>query len=369
MVLGGYGVTGSRIAELLLRESDARVVIAGRRLVEARRLADRLGRRVVGDRVTAALADTRDGASLERVLADVDLVVVASSTADDVRTVAEAAIGARTDYLDIQGSADKVRFLESIAGLIEQNKRCFVTDGGLHPGLPAALVRFAAGFMDRVQRANVASMIRIDWESLELSRATTTEFAAGLTAHRPRVYRHGRWVESWREKREYAFGAPFGRQSVRPMFLEELRVLPELFPSLAETGYYIAGFNWFVDAVAMPLGWAAMRVGGDRAAAPVGRLLQWGLRRFSRPPFGTVLLIVANGWKRGRMVSLRGSVTHDDGYTLTAIPVVACLLQYLDGSIKKPGLWYQALAVDPRRFLTDIERRGAKVEYDLDVET
>jgi len=369
MVLGGYGITGSRIAELLLQETDARVVIAGRRLVEAKRLADRLGRGAAGERVSPALADATDAKLLERALNEVDLVVVASSTSADVRTVAQAAIETGTDYLDIQGSATKVRFLESMADVIEQNGRCFITDGGLHPGLPGALVRFAAGFIDRVQRANVASIIQLDWRNLDLSRATTAEFATELVAYRPKKYQQGKWVESWRDSRAYAFGAPFGKRTVRPMFLEELRPLPDLFPSLTEIGYYIGGFNWFVDSVVMPLGWMGLRVAGDRASGPVGRLLGWGLQRFSRPPFGTVFLIEASGWKKGRLVSVRGSVTHDDGYTLTAIPVVACLQQYLDGSIKKAGLWYQALAVDPRRFLTDIERLGAKVEYDLDVET
>jgi saccharopine dehydrogenase (NAD+, L-lysine-forming) len=369
MVLGGYGITGSRIAELLLRETDARVVVAGRRLVEAKRLADRLGRSLIGDRVSAALVDATDAELLERALAEVDLVVVASSTSADVRTVAQAAIEAGTDYFDIQGSATKVRFLESVADVIERNGRCFITDGGLHPGLPGALVRFAAGFMDRTQRASVASLIQVDWQNLELSRSTTTEFASELVAYLPKKYQQGQWVQSWRDSREYAFGAPFGKRTVRPMFLEELRPLPDQYPSLTETGYYVGGFNWFVDTVVLPLGWMGLRVAGARVADPVGRLLAWGLRRFSRPPYGTVFLIEATGWKRGRLVSVRGSVTHDDAYTLTAIPVVACLQQYLDGSIRKPGLWYQALAVDPRRFLTDIERLGAKVEYDLDVET
>ncbi len=369
MVLGGYGITGSRIADLLLRETDARVVIAGRRLAEAKRLADRLSSGTAGERVSAVLADTTDSKLLEQAFGEVDLVVVASSTSADVRTVTQAAIEAGTDYLDIQGSATKVRFLESVADVIEQNGRCFITDSGLHPGLPAALVRFAAGFMNRIQRANVASIIQLDWRNLELSRATTTEFAGELVAYRPRRYKQGEWVQSWRDSREYAFGAPFGTRSVRPLFLEELRPLPELYPSLTETGYYIGGFNWFVDSVVMPLGWMGLRLAGDRAAPPLGRLLGWGLRRFSPPPFGTVFLIEANGWKKGRLVSVRGSVAHDDAYTLTAISVVACLRQYLDGSIRKAGLWYQALAVEPRRFLTDIERLGARVEYDLDIDT
>ncbi len=369
LVLGGYGNTGSRIAELLLRETDVCVIVAGRRSIEAKRVAARLAREAGTDRISALPVDAADAKQLERALAQVDLVVVASSTVAHMRTIAQAAIQAGADCLDIQLSAAKVRFLESVADVIHRNGRCFITDAGLHPGMPSALMRFAAGFLDRVQQANVASLMQVDWRSLELGRSTTTEFASELVAYRPRTFRRGRWVESWREKRTYVFGAPFGTRSARPMFLEELRALPTLYPSLTDLGYYHAGFNWFVDGVVMPMGWLGLRVGGARMAVPVGRLTAWGLRRFSRPPFGTVFLIEARGWKKGRMVSVRGTVAHDDAYTMTAISVVACLMQYLEGALRKPGLWYQALAVDPRRFLTDVERLGAKVEYDLDIET
>jgi saccharopine dehydrogenase (NAD+, L-lysine-forming) len=46
---------------------------------------------------------------------------------------------------------------------------------------------------------------------------------------------------------------------------------------------------------------------------------------------------------------------------ITAIPVAACLLQYLDGTIRKPGLWFQALVVEPERFMNDMERMGLEV--------
>jgi hypothetical protein len=50
------------------------------------------------------------------------------------------------------------------------------------------------------------------------------------------------------------------------------------------------------------------------------------------------------------------------GYVLTAVPVVACLLQYLNGSCRRPGVWRQAAIVDPERLLQDIERMGVSVE-------
>ena len=90
--------------------------------------------------------------------------------------------------------------------------------------------------------------------------------------------------------------------------------------------------------------------------------MDWGLRTFSKPPYGTLLKLGAQGIKDDLPHQVEISVYHQDGYVLTAIPVVACLLQYLDGSIRQPGLWFQALAVEPERFMADIERLGAELK-------
>jgi hypothetical protein len=51
----------------------------------------------------------------------------------------------------------------------------------------------------------------------------------------------------------------------------------------------------------------------------------------------------------------------EDGYEITAIPLVACALQLLDGSIRRPGLHTMGSAVDPQRLLDDMRRLGLQV--------
>lgn len=152
-----------------------------------------------------------------------------------------------------------------------------------------------------------------------------------------------------------------------PMFLKEMRPLPEMLPSLRETGFFIAGINWFVDYVVMIIGWLALKICPQRAIKPVGKLLAWGLDTFSKPPYGIILLLEAHGWKDQKYTNLRLKLIHKDGYVMTAVSVVACLLQYLDGSIKKPGLWLQANVVEPERMIKDIERLGVTVEIDKEI--
>ena len=159
----------------------------------------------------------------------------------------------------------------------------------------------------------------------------------------------------------FDFGPPFGRRYCAPMAFEEMRSLPQLFPSLQETGFYIAGFNWFVDWLLLPVIMLALRLWPERALRPMGRLFQWGLKTFSSPPYGVVLKLEARGRQDGQAKEMGVSLYHEDGYMFTAIPVMACLLQHLDGSIKKPGLWLMGHLVDPERLMKDMERLGIKV--------
>jgi hypothetical protein len=157
------------------------------------------------------------------------------------------------------------------------------------------------------------------------------------------------------------FGGAIGRQACMPMFLEEMRSIPEHYPLLKETGFFVGGFNWFVDWLVMPLGMVGLRLWPQGARKPLGKLMRWGLDVFSRPPYGTLLKVEAEGIQDHQAKSVDVILSHPDGYLFTAIPVAACLLQYLDGAIRKPGLWTQANLVEPNRLMKDMQRMGIEL--------
>jgi saccharopine dehydrogenase (NAD+, L-lysine-forming) len=365
VILGGYGNTGREVARLLLEHSDVRVALAGRSAERVMQAAANWNRRFPGGRVSGLAADASDAGSLKRAFNGADLVIVASSTSEHADVVAGAALEAGLDYMDPHYSASKVKSLQALAPAIESAGRCFITDAGFHPGLPAALVRLAAQRLSALRSARVASVIQIDWASLDFSPATLDELVSEFREYKAMHFVDGRWksmsflqmmLPVW-----FRFDHGFGRRYAMPMFLEEMRPLPDLIPTLRETGFYVGGFNWFVDWIIFPLGLGLLWLPPARGQRLFSRMMLWGLKRFGRPPYGTLLQLEAEGIRNGTDVELVIVVYHADGYVLTAAPMVATLLQVLDGSARKPGLHFQALLADPERLLVDMQRMGVEV--------
>lgn len=364
LILGGYGTTGRLIAELLLQETDVQLVLAGRNREKADSCVKRFNENFAGNRVSAARIDAADPQSLQNAFDQVDLVIVASSTTDYTENVAKAAIKAHIDYLDTQlSTVSKLNSLRALKNEIKEADCCFITDGGFHPGLPAALVRYAASHFDRIKKAHIGSAINLNWKALSLSNSTINELIEEFKHYQPLAFQNEGWKKlGWNDYKTFNFGAQIGNKYCVPMMLEEMRALPSFYPSLQETGFFVAGFHWFTDYIIMPIGMAALKIWPKKAVTPVGKVFYWGLRTFCKPPYKTVLQLEASGIKNEKQKNVRITLAHEDGYFMTAVPVVACLLQYLKGSIRKPGLWFQANIVDPNQILQDMERMGINIE-------
>jgi short subunit dehydrogenase-like uncharacterized protein len=364
--MGGYGNTGRPLARLLLQESDAEVVIAGRNRGKADRLAEELNEHFKGERARAACADASNPQTLQSVFDGIDLVVVASSTTQYIHQIAATALKAGSDYLDIQYSPKKISLLRSMELEIQQAGRCFITDGGFHPGLPGFLVRYVSQYFDSLESARVGSVIKEDWKTIQVGDEAISELVDLINDYEMLVYKAGRWQKanmlSSSDYLHMDFGKVFGRQYCFPMMLEEMRSLPQIYPTITDTGFYVGSFNWFVDWLIMPIAMLTVKLWPQAAVKPMGKLMYWGLKAFSKPPYGTLLRVKATGKKDGIHGEMAVTISQTDGYLFTAIPVAACLLQYLDGSIGQPGLWWQSLVVEPKRFMEDMQRMGIAIE-------
>lgn len=353
VVAGGYGNAGRPIVELLLRHTDRPVVVAGRNPERAAALASALA----DPRLSSARVDVTDPASLAPLLDSAEALVIAAGTSDTWQVTAQACLAAGCHQFDIQIGSAKNAGLRGLDARARDAGVCIVTDCGFHPGVPAAMVRAVAGAHPGLASAVVSSWIALDWAALgKFSDSTVAEMVQEFADYRYEALIDGRWVAP-KGTRPVVFPPPVGRQRVAAMGLDEMRAVAGSLPGLRETGFYVGGFPAVVNYGLIPLVYAGMKVAPQRAARPMGRLLDVGLRRFSRPPYATYLQL--DGSDAGQPPRPLMRLRHDDAYLLTAAPLVAALRQVLAGP--QPGVHLQGILVEPTAFFADLAAMGVQV--------
>jgi saccharopine dehydrogenase (NAD+, L-lysine-forming) len=365
LILGGYGKTGSLIAELLLMKlPDLQITLAGRNLDKAQKKAHYLNNKLTTQNVFALQVDASDQSGLTNAFKQTDFIVNASSTIDQTAILVKAVIESGKDYLDTHlSSPSKLEILYQNDSYFMEKDICYVTDGGFHPGLPASLIRFCSLHLDEITEGNVYGALKIKWADIGASKETMAEFIDEFKNYSTLVYKNREWKkQSFFKTFLFDFGEPFGPEKCVPMFLEEFKVLVKQLPNLRETGFYIAGFNPFLDNWLMPIIFMGISVVPKKWAGPFVNLFLWG-SKFTKPPYGVKLVGKCLGFKDSKPINLRIEIANSDEYLLTATPVVACLLQLLDGSIRKPGLWFQSNLAEPMRFMKSIQEMGVEWEF------
>lgn len=362
VALGASGNAGREIAVLLgpgLTVSDE-LVLAGRDPAKLARTAEAV---VSPATVTTAQVDVADQDGVRELVAGANLVVVTASRPDLVADLARIVLDAGADWFDTMLSTPKkLAPLRALSGEITDRRCCFVTDGGFHPGLPAVLVRWAAGRLDQLVEADVLAAMRMDWQVDTLADSTVAEMIDEFTNFDLLAWVDGqRRRVRMRECPTLDFGPPIGTKACVPMPLAEMGALPELYPDLRRCGFYVGGFSPAMDYLALPVLMAMARIRALRPAAL--RFGRWSVRWLASypPPHRLVVRLDAVGIRDARAATASVLVQGEDGYLLTAAPAVACLRGILDGSIRRPGLHSQAHLVDPEPFLRDLAALGLNV--------
>lgn len=101
LILGGYGSVGSYIAKLLLKESTAQVIIAGRDLKKTENFTDKCNTDYTGNRVSPKYIDVSKIETLNKSMSGVNLLLIASSTAKYTEEISKIALEFNCDYMDI----------------------------------------------------------------------------------------------------------------------------------------------------------------------------------------------------------------------------------------------------------------------------
>ncbi len=359
LILGGYGGVGRSLSRLLLKETQVDIIISGRRKEKAEEYATQLNKEFPGNRVASRYADASNQESLIKAFQDVQLVIVLTTTPNFIKQIGQAALVSGCDYLDILVSESTFHDMDELAS-IQRQKRIFITQAGFHPGLPSVFVRYGAQYFDRYDRAIIAMAMNARFERAEQA----AEIIPLVSEFKAEIFKAGSWRKAtYRDVINVEMGNRFGNMKLFPIRMEEIKLTQKMF-NLRETGVYVSGFNWFVDYFVMPFIMLTQKIKKGLATGLLLKLFTWGVNTFSSPYQGVVFLNEAEGMKDGKKIKVRIVAEHDDAYFFTAIPVVACLKQYLEGTLPT-GLWMMGHVVDEKRLFSDMEKMGVKISIEV----
>jgi saccharopine dehydrogenase-like NADP-dependent oxidoreductase len=323
LILGGTGVFGSRIAELLAQPSagqgrDLEIVIAGRRLDRAAELAARLERGGVQARAIACDRDRDLGAVLERERPTVFLdasgpfQAYGGAAGRVEHGAARRCIEAAVPYIDI---ADARAFVSRIELLDEAAKAAGVpvlSGASSVPCLSGAVALELARELERVDA--VRTWIAPGTIGAPRGRSVVAAILSGVG--RPILWRRGgRWVRTygWQDLRRIV-DPDLGRRWLAACDVPDLDLIPRRWPEIGEATFH-AGLelgllhfvlwsaSWLVRArPAMNL--AAMASASYRIATALGK-------------FGTdvgAMRVEVDGLRGGEQIRRRWTVLARSGH-------------------------------------------------------
>ena len=358
MILGGYGGAGFDIAYFVLNETQQKVIIAGRNYTKAVTAVEMLNSKFDGHRVQAMRVDATHPEELREAFKRCDTVVVCVPiTASGIGGgVVQAAFDAGINYVDINLDESKQKLLRDLGERIKRSGRYFLTEAGFMPGLPSMMALLAAQHLDSLQSLQFGMLERENHGGY--GSAIDLMYYAADPAYR---YANGGWQKiSPMATKKIDFGPGLGKINCYPMDLYELRDLPDKL-GVEEVGFYSAGMNPVTDTVL--LFWIATGLykfdWGLKMGAKFGI---WTVKQFTRPPYTTTLVLEARGKANLNEAVLKIIISHKNGYKATAIPVVAGILQLLDGTIQEPGVIISGHGVEPNRYVNDLMRMGMDVQ-------
>jgi uncharacterized protein DUF4166/saccharopine dehydrogenase-like protein len=351
LILGGYGVFGGRLAQLLAHDRRLTLIIAGRSRERAARFSETLAD---GAQKLAAAVD-RDGdlhAAFRALRPDVvvDATGPFQAYGDAPYRVVEACIAAGIDYMDL---ADGARFVAGIDDFdaAVRARGIFVLAGvSSFPVLTAAVVRHLARGMARVETVT-AGIAPSPYAGVGLN---VIRAIAGYAGQPVMLRRNGAEATGYALVETMRFTiAPPGRlplQNCRFSLVEvpDLQALPALWPELRNVWMGAGPVPEILHRALNGLAWLVRL-----------RVLP-SLSPFA-PLFHRVINVLRRGEHRGGMfVSVEGLgndgrvlrrswhllAEGDDGPLIPSMAVAAIILRSLEGGKPAPGACAATRALD-----------------------
>jgi Saccharopine dehydrogenase NADP binding domain len=335
LILGAYGFFGSRIAEILARDANIELLLAGRNANKATALAYQLGLRAQNARHVDA-ADPKLGALLRKLGVNTVIHTAGPFQGQDYR-VARAAIEAQSHYLDLADGRAFVVGMSSLDSVARAAGVCVLSGASSLPALSSAVIDQHVGYFARLE--NIA--IGISSGAL-IPGPATVQAVLGYCGKPFRVWENGAWMEArgWLDRRSFRFPKPLDTRLLGRCDVPDLTLLPQRYPD-ARTVSFHAGFA--SETGHKLVEWLARQVqrGRFKSALPfaqplyrIGRLLQPLL-----PDRGGMFVRMQGPDEDGRPRTLTWQLLAYDnhGPHIPCGPSIALARKFARGELPEPG--------------------------------
>lgn len=343
LIVGGYGVFGGRIVELLESEARLTILVAGRSVAKAATFCASRGN--VKAKLEPAMFD-RDGdlgAQLKRLAPDV--VIDASGPFQDYGAGAyrlvEAAIDAGVHYLDLADGSDFVAGVRAYDARAKAAGVYALSGVSSFPVLTAAVVRVLAQDMTRVTEiAGGIAPSPFAGIGENVIRAIASYAGQPVARLGPNVKVLGR---PFTQHRRTTISPP-GRTPLRNTLFSlvdvpDLRVLSELWPEARRVWMGAGPVPEVLHRVLIFCAWL-VRFGLVRTLAPLAPLMHWAMNRLRWGEHRGGMFVEVKGVDAGGRARVRSwhlLAEGSDGPLIPSMAVQAIVQKQLDGDAPAAG--------------------------------
>jgi hypothetical protein len=335
LVLGGYGLFGSRIARGLAATGRIAVCVAGRDAARARAFADALGPAACGIGL-----DVADPALTERIAAIAPQLVIHAAGPFQGRDYREAwaAVENGAHYLDLADDRTFVSGIGRLDAAAREHGVLVVSGASTVPAISSAVIDAHAA------RFGVVRVVDIGISPGNLTPRGLATVAAILNrVGQPFLWREDgvpRAVHGWQRLARQRFPAPVGVRWLAACDVPDLELFPQRYPSLVSLRFR-AGLElrtlhfglWLLSWLArwrIVANWARHAVGLERLSEVLARC---------GSDAGAMHVTLRGCDPHGRPLTLRWDLVaaDGDGPQVPCTPVLVLAGKLADGSLRERG--------------------------------
>jgi saccharopine dehydrogenase (NAD+, L-lysine-forming) len=366
LVLGGTGAMGQGVARDLIKQEQVKKVVLGDIVTDPERVQDKLR---ASEKVSLKKVDVNDRDGLVASMSGADVVInCAGPFYKTAVPVARAAVEARVSYIDIcdDYEATGILFASEIDEAAKKAGITVLTGMGSDPGTNNVIVKW---FADRLEQVND---IVLYWvvSIADLSEGAAWDHSLHMITGKVPQYLDGRLeqVEGGTGEETDTFLEPLGTCRVRYVGHPQPLTIPRYIKGVKRVVIKGALIPAWVDELIKEqkdtgfLSTDPVEIKGAKVVPYDLTLRLWGAIPESRDkgPAASGLKVIVKGERGGKRVTYTADIVGRMAPG-TGLPASIAALMMYAGDVKTKGVVAPEGCIDPKKFLSALLKRGARI--------